>query len=190
MDYPFEVKDERQLVGASESVFVGRVLEQVGTSKMPGTGGIGVPTTQFCVRVKEVIKGDLRGVVTVSQPGGYVEYAADRDYPDRGVEKGQRIRELILFAQTPLLQDGQEYVFVTGPDSRQGYHAIGVLPYGAVPLEGKDEKQRGDVVERFKKAKKEQIDPRKQRVSGPIPPEHSDPEDMEDTAQGHDPKHQ
>ena len=185
MDYAFDVRDTRQLVGANESVFVGRVLENTDTSKMPGTGGIGVPTTQFTVQVKEVLKGDLGGVVTVSQMGGYVEYAAGRDSPAHGVKKGQNVRRLLLFEETPLLEDGQEYVFVTSFVREKGYHSITVVPYGAVPLEGKDEKQCGNVVERFKKVRNEQIDPRKERVYGEIPPEYLAPEDTKRTPQAY-----
>lgn len=80
--YAFDVKDEKLLVGASDNVFVGRVVEKVGVSGLDSVGvsdqlDVPIPRTQFSVAVLENVKGSLEDTVTVSQDGGYVEYMAD-----------------------------------------------------------------------------------------------------------------
>ncbi|MGA8311275.1 MAG: hypothetical protein WB755_14670 [Terriglobales bacterium] len=60
--------DDRELLGASHNIFVGRVIRQTGTK---ARGYIG-PETQFEVEVVYNIKGNLQGKVTVNQEGGYI----------------------------------------------------------------------------------------------------------------------
>lgn len=62
----FDFSDDRVLMGASQNVFVGKVIKQVGT-KARST----VPETQFSVGVIFNIKGNLQGTVMVNQEGGY-----------------------------------------------------------------------------------------------------------------------
>jgi hypothetical protein len=163
VEYFFEVRDERQLVGEADNVFVGRVVKKVGDSgspreQLPDSGAVtGTPRTQFAVEVEENVKGSLDGVVTVSQEGGYVSFTADE-----GPQKGQRVRALALLEHDPLLKPGQRYLFVTNYNQQEGYYQITTPGYGDVPVgEGADEKRRGPLVEKFEKAAKEQIDPRK-----------------------------
>lgn len=173
---PFEVKDERLLVGSAENVFVGRVVKQVGSkgflTKSPDFSlppeeregrevNIEQPRTQFAVRVEENIKGSLSGQVVVSQMGGRVEYNADADYPEKNIKKGERVRELILVDEDPLLEPGQEYVFTTDHVPGEGWYQIVTAGYGDVKI--KDAKDRKEKVDKFKKAKEEQKDPSQAR---------------------------
>jgi hypothetical protein len=64
--YPANYADSRILVGASQNIFVGKVLGQLGTRDR----GIGLET-QFLVWIIFNIKGSLQGTVTVDQLGGY-----------------------------------------------------------------------------------------------------------------------
>ena len=164
--YPFDVKDERKIVGVAENVFVGEVLEQVGSEGIVTRGRLTngdpieteQPRTQFSVRVKENVKGSLEGTVKVSQHGGHMEYAAaDADHPEDGIKKGDRVRSLLLYDEVPLLEPGREYVFSTGYMPEEGFHEMVASGYGNVKIE--DEKDRKEKVAKFKKAKDEQIDP-------------------------------
>ena len=141
VNYAFEPTDEEQLVGFATNVFVGRVVEKVGAEGAPlsGPGGEVVPRTQFSVAVLKDIKGDLGGEVTVSQTGGY----------DNAKGRGVRVEG------DPLLESGQQRLFVTSYDEREGWHTIVAQPYGDVRIE--DERQRTDLVEKFERARQDQI---------------------------------
>ncbi len=166
MAFAFDVNDERQLVGSASNVFLGRVDRQVGNEELQIADDpeSNIGQTQFSVEVLDNIKGDLAGTVTVSQKGGYQEYVADR-----GPQKGERVRELVQFEDDPLLEPGQEVLFVTNYDPENDWYYIVGANRGAVRINGTE--QRKDVVERFKKAKKEQVDPMKKLAEeGPTPP--------------------
>ena len=166
MAFAFDVNDETKLVGAASNVFLGRVEREAGSKglEVPGDPEVDQAMTQFSVEVLENIKGSLSGTVTVNQRGGYEEYVADR-----GPEKGERVRELVLFENHPLLRPGQKVLFVTNYDAANDWYYIVALNYGAIRVEGKE--QRKEVVERFKRAKKEQVDPMKKFAEeGPTPP--------------------
>jgi len=141
VNYAFEPTDEEQLVGFATNVFVGRVVEKVGAEGAPlsGPGGEVVPRTQFSVAVLKNIKGDLGGEVTVSQTGGY-DSAEDRKVRVEG---------------DPMLEPGQQRLFVTSYDEREGWYAIAAQPYGDVRIE--DERQRTNLVEKFERARQAQI---------------------------------
>lgn len=147
MSYAFDVTDERQLVGDADNVFIGRVLEKVGEEGAPvsGPGGVVFPQTQFAVQVQENIKGDLAGVVTVTQAGGRAREGGD----------------VVLFEGDPLLEHGQEVLLVTKYDQANGWHTV-TTP-GFADLRIKDKEQKKALKEKFEKAKKEQVDPRKVR---------------------------
>lgn len=63
----FDFSDDRVLMGASQNVFVGKVIKQVGTKSFGAT----FPETQFLVEVVSNLKGNLNGEVAINQPGGY-----------------------------------------------------------------------------------------------------------------------
>lgn len=63
----FDFSDDRVLMGASQNVFVGKVIKQVGTKSFGAT----FPETQFLVEIVFNLKGNLSGEVSINQPGGY-----------------------------------------------------------------------------------------------------------------------
>ncbi len=141
VNYVIEPTDERELVGFATHVFVGRVVEKVGSEGAPlsGPGGEVVPRTQFSVAVQREIKGDLAGEVTVSQTGGY----------DRAEGRTVRVEG------DPLLKPGQRRLFATTYDEREGWYAIAAQPFGDLPI--RDEGQREELVRRFESAREAQI---------------------------------
>lgn len=149
VSYGFDVKDEEKLVGFAENVFTGRVIEQVGSEEMedPGSGAedSGIPQTQFAVQPLENIKGDLTGTVTVNQQGGNLKQNGDE--------------KKVLIEGDPLLEPGEEYLFVTRYEDNEGWHTIAAQPFGKVRVEDKGE--RKEVKEEFQQAKKKQKDPLK-----------------------------
>lgn len=187
LDYGFEVRDERQLVGDADNVFVGRVLKQVGSEEplYTTTGDPGVapasPKTRFSIEVEENIKGDLSGAVEVNQDGGYATFVATE-----GPEEGKRLKSIVLFENDPLLEPGRRYVFVTNFDPERGHQQISTPGYGKVPVgDEPDEKAHGPLVGKFKKAHKEQIDPARVKVPNQaIPPEYLEGEDVHEHSDG------
>jgi hypothetical protein len=132
VEFITDFSDARRLVGATDNVFVGRVIAQVGTKRVVDD----LPETQFQVEVLETIKGALTGRVTVNQQGGY---------------EG---RELILVEDDPLLVPGQEYLFATGLHPGEGWHTL-VPGYGDLLIT--DDQQRADLIAKFREAAREEI---------------------------------
>lgn len=141
VNYAFEPTDERQLVGFATNVFVGRVVEKVGTEGAPlsGPGDRAVPRTQFSVAVLNNIKGDLGGQVTVSQTGGY----------DRVTDRQVRVEG------DPFLTPEREYLLITSYDREEGWYTIAAQPFGTVRIEGG--RHRAGLVKKFEQAREEQI---------------------------------
>ena len=144
VDYAFDVRDERKLVGFSTNVFFGRVLDRSGSEGIPtSVPGETVKQTQFSVEVGENIKGELSGTVTVNQDGG----AADDGHADH--------EHLELVEGDPLLVPGQEYLFATRYDAQKGWHTIAAQPYGDIKV--KDKTNKKALKDKFEKAKKEEV---------------------------------
>lgn len=137
----FNTSNDRKLVGFSDNVFVGEVLEQTGSSPNthpPEVNSTGFsPQTQFSVRVLENIKGDLDGTITVSQYGGY----------DEG--------ELELVEGDTLLEPGQRHLFVTRYNQYDDWHTIVTPNKADIPINSQEEYDR--LVERFQQAYEEQV---------------------------------
>lgn len=155
--YAFDPTDDKKLVFGADNVFVGRVVQRVGSSEIapisgPAGPGSGIPQTQVSVEVQENVYGKLAGTVTVNQTGGYQEYVATE-----GPKKGERVRELVIVDGDPLLEPGETALFVTSYDEAKGWHSIGAQPFGDVRV--KNDKQRGELKAKFKEAKAEQVDP-------------------------------
>lgn len=128
--YGFDVSDKRQLAGYSEDVFLGRVIERLGSEDHH---------TQYSVEVIEPIKGRLEGEVVVSQLG-YVD----------GVETH-------VAEDQPLLVPGQEYVLVTNPDvAHEGWHTLIAGPAAAATT---NETNRGEIVSEYRRAVRNQFYP-------------------------------
>ncbi len=113
----FDLADTRQLVGWSDNVFIGKVLEQSGTKSLDG-----IPETQFKVEVTDQIKGELDGTVIVNQQGGYED------------------KELILVEGDQLLKDGQLYLFVTKHLKEESWHTL-VPVYGDILITNEEAKK-------------------------------------------------
>ena len=98
-----------------------------------------MPRTQFSVEILNSIKGDLGGTVTVSQSGGY----------DRFEGRGVRVEG------DPLLQPGQQRLFVTSYDAQEDWYIIVAQHFGDVRIES--ESERTDLVQEFEWARRAQI---------------------------------
>jgi hypothetical protein len=101
-----DTRDDRNVVGAAENVFIGKVIKQTGTGK----DKFGFLYTQFEVEVIDNIKGNLSGKVTVEQSAGYingvlytVEDGGDGYFEPTGERSG-----------FSLLKSGATYLLVTG----------------------------------------------------------------------------
>lgn len=131
--YSFNVTDDRELVGAAQNVFVGKVIAQTGTTTDPDL------RTQFSVEVLENIKGNLTGTVTVSQNGGYENF------------EGKQY--LIITEGDKLLEPGETYLFATRVSDFGGHLLVPV--YGDLLI--KDQTDRQAKMERFERAFAQEI---------------------------------
>lgn len=145
-EHAFDVTDERKLVGFAENVFVGRVVKQIGTVGSVKSADMSLPRTQFSVEVLENVKGNLDGVVTVSQLGG----------------EDPNLNAVVLLDNDPLLEPKQEVLFTTRFDETNNHHVITTAGYGDRRI--KDDAGRKKILGEFKKAKDEQIDPAARKV--------------------------
>jgi hypothetical protein len=127
----FDVTDPQRLVGWSDAVFVGKVIEKSGEKSHDG-----LPETQFKVEVSENIKGTLKGAVTVNQQGGY---------------EGNN---LILIENDKLLEKGETYLFVTKYLKEEGWYTL-VPVYGDIRITS--ESHREELINKYKKAYEEEI---------------------------------
>jgi hypothetical protein len=137
----FDVTDDRKLVGFADNVFVGRVAEKVGTEGSVESTTAVMASTRFSVEVLENVKGNLQGVVTVEQDGGYD--------PTQGC--------VMLMEDDPLLKPGQEILFLTRRDERSRVNHITSSGYGDVRV--RNQAHRDVLVRRFEDATKDQVDP-------------------------------
>lgn len=127
----FDVTDPQKLVGWSDAVFVGKVIEKSGEKSLGE-----IPETQFKVEVSENIKGTLKGAVTVNQQGGY---------------EGSN---LILIENDALLENGDTYLFVTKYLEEEGWYTL-VPVYGDIRITS--ESHREELINKYKKAYEEEI---------------------------------
>ncbi len=144
--FVFNVTDDRELVGFADNVFIGKVIAQTGNkanTPPPEAGDVpgSSPQTQFSVEVLENIKGNLSGIITVSQEGGY--------------EEKNGVNRLVLMDGDELLEPGKTYLFATQFNDIDGWHAIIIPNYGNLPI--KDQTDHKNKVERFKKAYSKEI---------------------------------
>lgn len=143
--YAFEATDKRKLVGASENVFVGRVLNKVGSESTPALKPIpgeddSTPTTQFEIETINTIKSELEGTVTVNQHGGRNE-------------DGQ----FVLLEEDPLFESGKVYLINSNKDQQRGWQQVVAQPFGKVKT--KSSQHKAKVVKKFEAAKQSQILP-------------------------------
>ncbi|MFZ3382318.1 MAG: hypothetical protein WA144_00180 [Candidatus Methanoperedens sp.] len=142
----FNVTDDRELVGFADNVFIGKVIAQTGNkanTPPPEAGDVPgfSPQTQFSVEVVENIKGNLNGIIIVSQYGGY--------------EEKNGVNRLVLMDGDNLLEPGKTHLFATRYNDIDGWHTIVINNYGNLPIT--DQKDHKNKVERFKKAFAQEI---------------------------------
>ncbi|OHV31774.1 MULTISPECIES: hypothetical protein [Pseudofrankia] len=100
--FAFDIDDEKQVTVFADNVFVGQVVERVGSRAVDGL------EVQFKVKVKENLKGTLPAEVTVNQEGGYD--------PEQS--------RLVLFADDLPLSAGGTYIFSTRYNKELGFHTL------------------------------------------------------------------
>lgn len=111
-----DFSDKRILVGSSNNVFIGKVLQQSGTKNLSV-----IPETQFSVQVLENIKGSLPEMVTVNQQGG--------------LHEKEGTKSLVLLEGDNLLIPGQTYLFATRYLASENWYTI-VPNFGDILIEG------------------------------------------------------
>ena len=127
----FDTSNPRKLVGFSDNVFVGKVIEQVGTKSLND-----YPETQFKVEVLDNIKGDLSGTVKVNQQGG------------------NEWNKIVVFEGDKLLEAGQTYLFATRYLESEKWHTL-VPVNGDIPIDNKQEKAK--LIKKYTNAYENQI---------------------------------
>lgn len=127
--------DLKQLVGAVDNVFVGRVITERETIN---TGGDTMPETRFSVEVLDNIKGNLTGEIIVNQEGGVRE-------SDKAV---------VLFKNDELLIPNEAYLFATKTGKNGEWHTL-VPGFGDILIEDITHKQT--LINQFSEATKNQV---------------------------------
>lgn len=110
-EYVADFSNDQALIGAAHNVFIAKVLRIKGSENR----GFG-PETQVEVEVVDNIKGNLRGVVTVNQEGGYekgVLYVVADDAS--GISKKP---------QEYLLQPGSTYLLATRYSAQNNWYTL------------------------------------------------------------------
>lgn len=114
--YAADFANDKILIGGSHNVFIGKVIEQAGTS----TGAVG-PETEFSVQVISNIKGNLQATVIVRQIGGY------KDGVLYMVEGGPQEGDVVGPANDGsdyMLQPGNTYLFATRYNADHNWHTL------------------------------------------------------------------
>ncbi|NJD51646.1 MAG: hypothetical protein FIB07_02140 [Candidatus Methanoperedens sp.] len=149
VDYMVDVTNDSALVGSVDNVFIGKVIAQTGNkpNSVPAGKASGFsPQTQFNVEVLENIKGNLNGIIKVSQYGGY--------------EKKNGENQLILIEGDKLLEPSKTYLFAAGVNDIDKWYTL-VPAYGDLPITDQTDQQNKR--ERFKKAFAQEISPEEWR---------------------------
>ncbi|MDO8516301.1 MAG: hypothetical protein Q7S28_03560 [bacterium] len=119
--YMADFSDDKILMGGSQNVFVGKVIDQIGTSERWAG-----PETQFSVEVISNIKGDLRGMITVDQVGGYKN-------GDLYIIKGDVLGDDMVIPMSDdekhyMLQPGTTYLFATRYSPTNNWYMLNSFP--------------------------------------------------------------
>jgi hypothetical protein len=114
--YAADFSNDKILMGASHNVFVGKVIQKIGTKER----GIG-PETQFSVEVIDNIKGNLKGIVTLDQEGGYENGAVYVVDDGTSSLKGSAINSYFL-------NPGSTYLFATRYSKKENWYTLNPYP--------------------------------------------------------------
>jgi hypothetical protein len=107
--YPSDFSNNQNLIGGTSNVFIAKVLAQTGNKETE----IG-PRTQYTVEIVQNIKGDLSGVVTLDQLGGY--------------KNGQLVTVEDATLEGYLLQPGSTYLLATRYNEKENWHTLNPHP--------------------------------------------------------------
>jgi hypothetical protein len=119
-EYSADYSDLRYLMGYAHNVFVGKVIEKVGSANAGRQ-----PATQFSVSIISNIKGNLSGNVIVTQDGRVgdgIITVSDSGILHPGGEYGGYF-----------LQPGSTYIFPVRGPNENGWHQLNMFP-GATTL--------------------------------------------------------
>ena len=128
--YVVDLTDDNKLVGSANNVFVGRVVEEVGTKTDRSQ-----PQTQFDVEVIENIKGNLKGNIIVNHEAGLKEIDG-KNY-------------LYITEGDSLIKPDNEYLFVTRYSDTNDWYTVAPA-YGKLLIT--DEMEKQNQVKRFERA--------------------------------------
>lgn len=155
VDYYVPSTAPKDVVAASDNVFVGEVGEIVGQeiikNTSPRPGNRGKPMTQFAVTVVEPLKSggaqpaEKGTSLTVGQFGGTMD---GKEYPIVGMIADR------AYADRPL-EPGREYLFSTMYSEGRGYQEITVQPHGKVVLDESEPAAREELLDAFRRAIRE-----------------------------------
>ena len=136
-EYSADFSNDKILVGASQNIFVGKVVQEKSTKEL----GFG-PETQFEVQVFSNIKGNLSGNVVVDQQGGYengvLYVVGDNDESGDAVSPSSS-------ANSHLLQPGSTYLFATRYNQQQNWYTLNSYPTASKLLSSNSTLSLGDL---------------------------------------------
>ncbi|WP_155826804.1 hypothetical protein [Jongsikchunia kroppenstedtii] len=107
------MSDMRNLAGATDAIFVGRVLIQIDDKSLGS-----LPETQYRVQVVDSLKGDAREMITVNQQGGHDNVR----------------RALVVVNGDEPLVTGKHYLFATKYLPAENWYTL-VPNFGDRPLD-------------------------------------------------------
>lgn len=116
--YIADFSNDKELMGATHNVFVGKVVKQI-SSKDLGVG----PETQFSVEIVSNIKGNLSGTVLVDQFGGYkngILYVNGSD----PAQQGTGTQSASVTSGDKLLEPGKTYLFASRYNAEQNWYTL------------------------------------------------------------------
>lgn len=172
----YNPENDREVVGAFHNVFTGKVVKNLGSAPYDA-----IPQQQFQVEVLYNVKGNLSGIVTVSQLGGYKDGAFYR-LNTKG-ELSVANDDYATDEYDATLQVGSTYIFATRLNSEMNWHLVSSDPSGLkllsddtyldtdrlIELSKQDER-----VNELKEAYKEEIIPLTDERSGIVPNRYQD----------------
>jgi len=109
LSYPADFSNNQNLIGGASNVFVAKVIAQTG-NKETSVG----PRTQYSVEIIQNIKGDLSGIVTLDQLGGY--------------KNGQLVTVEDATLEGYLLQPGATYLLATRYNEQENWYTLNPHP--------------------------------------------------------------
>lgn len=126
LSYPTDFSNNQNLIGGASNVFVAKVIAQTGNKET--TVG---PRTQYTVEIVQNIKGDLSGIVTLDQLGGY--------------KNGQLVTVEDSTLEGYLLQPGSTYFLTTRYNEKENWYTLNPHPNASKLLSSDSVKSDADL---------------------------------------------